>query len=184
VRQGSASGDSAHEQLVRSLGPAARHLAVPSWAVAPARDGSSPVLEVQPRETVPGTEGPAESAAVLGVAAAERCSAEGSSAEGSMVERSAEGGGGVGRKSAEGGSAERLQRVSLMAAAAASGGVGAEVRRMGDAGAAGESERDSTIAAFCEQFSSGLLAEGALLEELQAETVACFPQAAHMTSGE
>lgn len=41
----------------------------------------------------------------------------------------------------------------------------------------------ASIEAFCERFSKGLLAEEALLEELQAETLLRFPRAGHMTSG-
>ena len=42
----------------------------------------------------------------------------------------------------------------------------------------------AAIEAFCETFGKGLLAEEALLEELQAETRLQFPRAGHMASGE
>ena len=68
---------------------------------------------------------------------------------------------------------DRQQRISLL-----------NVRANGDtAEGDARAEVDATIEAFCEQFSRGLLAEEALLEELQAETRIRFPQAAHMTSG-
>ena len=39
------------------------------------------------------------------------------------------------------------------------------------------------VEAYCEKFTTGLLAESALLAELEEETARSFPKVAHMASG-